>query len=335
MKPKVVPGLRKDMLHIRVFCISLSTLLCCNVLSFSESYEGWIERFPVWFDLSLPQKDGPVKGNYFYKKVGVAITLKGEKKGRKVILTEFGKNGTPTGYFDCSLSEDSFVGNWGKKSGENLYSVKMTRTDSSYRPCAKNQAKCEKLIRDGMVYDTDIHVEPPTFACLYSRKNIFCASTNWHSMGAYENFGTDYYLYDLRTMNQIEVWDEIDSAAKKDFYHYLAPDIQTFLSELHASQTDSVWRDNFGTFHLNEPVSDTAAALEKIFSIPPTLDHIRNKIPVCYIEGESVHFENSDHGYLGFPHVNQALDMMYHIEIPFEDFIPFLKQSSPLRGLAH
>ncbi len=313
--------------------MSLITHLCFSVLSFSESYEGWIEKFPVWFDLSQSPKDGPVNGNYFYKKVGAAITLKGEKKGGKVTLTEYGKKGMPTGYFDCSLSEDSIVGNWGKKSGENLYSVRITRTDSSYRSCAKNQAKCEKIIRDGMVYDPDINVEPSTFAYLYSRKNIFCASTNWHSMGAYENFGTDYYIYDLRTMNQIEVWDEIDPATKKDFYQYLVPDIQNFLSELHASQTDSVWRDNFGTFHLNEPVKDTAAALEKIFSIPPTLDQIRNKIPICYIEGEYVHFENADHGYLSFPHVNQALDMMYHIEIPLEDFIQFLKRSSPLRSL--
>lgn len=320
---------------MRSFCMSLITLLCFNTLSFSESYEGWIDNFPVWFDLSMPQNDGPVNGSYFYKKVGVAITLKGEKKGSKVNLTEYGKKGIPTGYFDCSLSEDSIVGYWGKKSGENLYKLTITRTDSSYRSCAINQGKCEKIIRDAMVYDPDVDAERPIYSCLYSRKNIFCASINWHSIGAYETFSFEYYIYDLLTMNQIKIWDEIDPAAEKDFYKYLAPDIQNFLTELHASQTDSVWSEHFEIFDQNEPVKDTAAALKKIFSVPLTLDQIRKKIPVCYIEGESVHFESADYGYLGFPHVIQALDMMYHIKIPFEDFIPFLKRFSPLRSLAY
>jgi hypothetical protein len=193
------------------------------------------------------------------------------------------------------------------------------------------------MVRDDMKKFSDPsegYDESPSLSYLYSRKNIFCADFSWSFMGAYPNFGVEYSIYDLATTNEISVWDEIDSSARKSFYEYMAPQVEGFLSDLRASQSDSDWRDNFSTFFLDGPVNDTARALDSIFSAPTTLDGIQAKLGIVYIDSQNVHFSNPGHGYLQFPHVNEALDGMLDISIPFEEFDRYLKRKSPLRSLA-
>jgi hypothetical protein len=102
-------------------------------IDFVKTLEGKIsDQFQII--MKLTSENGNINGNYFYKKVGGNIKLKGEiKKNGAIILNEFDEVGNQTGIFKGTIDENSkIVGTWSKPNGEKEMSFILLESNSSY-----------------------------------------------------------------------------------------------------------------------------------------------------------------------------------------------------------
>lgn len=307
---------------------------------FAESFEGVIGTFPVWVDLKLPEKTGPVSGSYFYKKAGISIRLQGERDSLGLALKEFDRKGNVAGVFECWMAGDSLGGLWSGKRKPVQYRVALSRTDPNYKKNAgykygelmtANETTLEEEIKS--CSGEGFTSEPETFV-LYDRKNILSVGIGWSSMGAYPDEGVDYHLFDLRTKREISIWSEFDAPGKRKLYQVLVPRVEEFLKRMRTAYPDSEWMEALPGGGPEGVARDTARVLDTFFSLRDTAESVDGRLTVCYLTADSVFLDTPGHGYFGFPHVIQAMDASLGIAFSFAEFDGFLKPSSVLKNLA-
>ena len=191
--------------------------LGCSQISLAQSYEGYISgNLPVWADLNIPANDGSFSGTYFYKKDGGIIPLSGTLSGNRIILNETNKDGICTGIFTCTNFGDSITGNWNKPNSTKLSSVKLYKTDVSFKTYARipDAAKLillnGKSLNDELTEYTTEGSKKPKLVYLLAEKNILSTSFEWEYMGPYLSTGKVYHTFDLTKNKEISLLNEID-----------------------------------------------------------------------------------------------------------------------------
>ncbi len=321
----------------------------------SQSYEGDIDsQYPVWFDLTIPSSDGPVKGTYFYKKYGVDLRLSGIIKGTTLSLKELGQNEKVTGMIDCLIKDDSVVGTWKKPGGHSGLRLQLKKAEPQFRKYAKamngkelklawdttlNDAELYALARgktladvlndSGYVDESGKPIKGPLDLTVYcARNDIISTSFHWGFLGAYFTGGNTYHTFNLLTGREILLWKEIDGNQLKGFNQYLNKKIMSSLAELRKEYPDSEWTRVFEI----ESGSDSVGAFFKIDNVRNSTHNLIIKNGTnYYIDGLFLYYKLDR--YFDFPHFNETMDASGDITIPLAELKKYLKKESVLRKL--
>lgn len=320
--------------------IRIVSAICSSIFltlsAFAESHEGFLGDIPIWMDLALPAQDGPLKGSYFYKKVGTPIALEGEKAGAKLSLREKDGKGKVTGAFALVWKGKDLAGDWGKPGAKKRLEVRLPLTDPAYKQHAVHRFSDLKLLEEGNLAATIAELGgegsdgPPEIGFLYDQRNILSVEVSSCGTGAYTTCTTNRYLFDLTRKKQVSLWDEIDAAGLKRLWKILGPKLDAELKEQRAGFSDSEWVDVLGE-RIDPEAEDPVKVLDGIFSA----SHSKPAPGVfdgCYLDSASVHFA-SDRPWFGFPHVIQDHDVTVHITMPIGEFAQYVKPGSFLRNL--
>ena len=108
---------------------------------FAQSFIGYINKNPIWFEIKTDTTTDTVTGNYFYKNVENEINFSGTKNGQQIELTEKDEQQTVTGLFTLTDFGDSINGTWQKPDSKTEYNVRLYKTDPSNK---------EKMINKGI-----------------------------------------------------------------------------------------------------------------------------------------------------------------------------------------
>lgn len=97
--------------------------------AFSTNLSGKIGAYAIQMTLNV-EADGEVTGAYYYKKKGPGALLyvKGTKRGNKITLSEFTKDGEQTGTYRGTYSGGVYKGHFSTNSGE--YSFLLTEDET-------------------------------------------------------------------------------------------------------------------------------------------------------------------------------------------------------------
>ena len=300
--------------------IVLGAVTTCN----AQSFEGYISgTFPVWVDLNLAANDGTVTGVYFYKKDGGSIPLSGIIKGSQITLNETSKDGVCTGVFTCTNFGDSITGNWSKANSTKSSSVKLYKTDVSFKQFAKIPAASKLILLNGKALSEELNEyagegsKKPKLVYLFSEKNILSLSFAWETMGAYLSSGTIYHTFDLTNNKEISLLNEIKPAMLSALKSKIKTVIQKKLDEHRKNYTEQEWIDAFGD-------KDT---FEKAFKLS---ESEKNLLESWYLKHRflTVVFDN----YFDFPHVIQAMDFSSEWKSSFPEIRKYLKENSILNN---
>ena len=324
----------------------------------AQSYEGYIiidasvpnisNQFPVWVDLVIPVSNGVVTGTYFYKRNGGSIALTGTKTGKNINLTEKDNRQKVTGVFNCTDFGDSIIGYWkGKKDGKSL-SVRLFKTDPTYKKFAKTPKKDELFLHGGSTLESEfqdisqpnvdeiIHAKMPEVMYNFAQKNVISIWFSWEYVG-YPGGETRYYTFDLTSHKEIVLWNEIDSDQEAAFDKYLCQKVQHELTQWKNRYPDSEWvkklegyntDDNEWSFK-KKPFNEWFIVSDLMhYPFQPTSE----RGTIFYIENNNLHFVIN--GYFGFPRSILAVDLYCDITIPPQELANYLKSTSILRNLA-
>lgn len=298
-------------------------LLFCSITieSFSQSYEGYIGDFPVWFDLDKPTENSQLEGTYFYKKQFKDIELKGNKTGKQINLSEFNNNGKTTGLISLTVKNDSLIGKWENPKKSIKYTVVLCKTDSKYRPC-------EKLSYGEISVDSSdgILMGRSGVDLIFTAKNIVTYREWTEYYGAYLDTESEYrtFYYDsLCNQQGIDIWSEIDSSKMSVFREFVDNKLQACMKETRSKETDSAW------ISILENTGNGGDSLDKIFNW--TKDKWNQVRGIQYFDSDGFHYYLYD--YFHFPHVIQALDFSCGIDIYYQDLKKYLKTDSVLLRL--
>jgi hypothetical protein len=295
------------------------------LISKAQCYEGYISgNLPVWVDLIIPANDGAISGTYFYKKDGGIITVSGTISGNHIILNETDKEGKITGIFTCTDFGDSITGSWEKPNSAKGLSVKLNRTDVSFKTYAKIPDAGKLILLSGRTMKDELAEnageggKKPKLVYLFAEKNILSISYDWETMGAYLSTGTIYHTFDLTKNTEISLLKEIDPGRLPALKSKIKVVVQKELDEHRKSYTENEWIDAFGD----------KETYEKSFKLSETGDNLLGNY---YLKSGILTGLVDD--YFGFPHVIQAMDLSVVWKMPFTEFGSYLKAGSVLKNL--
>jgi hypothetical protein len=90
--------------------------------------DGKIGKYPIHVTL-IEQKDGMIRGAYYYKKGSAILYLFGERNGKYAELNEYTLEGSNTGYWTGVLSEKEYSGIFKAVAKGKSYTFSITPTD--------------------------------------------------------------------------------------------------------------------------------------------------------------------------------------------------------------
>lgn len=294
-------------------------------ISNAQSYEGYISgNLPVWVDLDIPANDGPVSGAYFYKKDGGIIPVSGTIHGKKIILNETNKDGTITGIFTCIDFGDSITGSWKKPGGTKLFSVKLYKTDVSFKAFAKIPDAGKLILLNGKTLSEELAEytnegsKKPKLVYFFAEKNVLSASFTWEYMGPYLSTGTIYHTFDLTKNKEIALLNEIDPARLPELKRKVQIAVQNELNAHRKQYTEQEWIEAFGD----------KETYEKSFKVTEAGDTL---LANYYLKTGVLTVVLED--YFAFPHVIHAMDISVEWKMAFAEIGLYLKASSILNNL--
>ncbi|MCX6241453.1 MAG: hypothetical protein NTX43_06585 [Bacteroidetes bacterium] len=299
--------------------------LGCSQISLAQSYEGYISgNLPVWADLNIPANDGSFSGTYFYKKDGGIIPLSGTLSGNRIILNETNKDGICTGIFTCTNFGDSITGNWNKPNSTKLSSVKLYKTDVSFKTYARipDAAKLillnGKSLNDELTEYTTEGSKKPKLVYLLAEKNILSTSFEWEYMGPYLSTGKVYHTFDLTKNKEISLLNEIDPSKLPALKSKMKIVVGQKLNEHKKTYTENEWIDAFGD----------KETYENSFKLSEVKDSLLGNY---YLKSGMLNVVIDD--YFAFPHVIQVMDFSFAWKLPFREMDLYLKDGSVLNNL--
>ncbi len=291
----------------------------------SQSYEGYIsDNLPVWMDLKQPATAGSVSGSYFYKKNGGSISLSGTIKGNSIVLNEKNNSGAVVGTFTCTMYKDSITGNWKKLNSNKSISVKLYKTDPSYKNVALIPGADKLMLAKGTTLNDEMKDmvsesgNMPKLNYSFAEKGVLSTNFDWESIGAYATSGTEYHTFNLANNKEISFAKEIDPAMMPKFKEKIKLQIQKQLDTYKKSYSEQEWIDVFGD----------KETYEKAFNVSELPDYLFDRffIKKKYIQ---INIQN----YFGFPHAAQGMDFNTEFKIPFSELNPYLNKNSVLKKL--
>jgi hypothetical protein len=289
----------------------------------AQPYEGDIGGNPVWFDLTLPERDGQVQGAYFYKKIFVNIPLTGTKIGQTINLTEMGKKGEITGHITLTYAKDSMSGTWKDPKGNNDYGITLFRSEEMYKPRHKfDPGKPEPPGESDDFYKCE-----SGRSILFCRKNIVSYQDWWTCEGGnYPLGGSSYYILCIDNENAFRsgIYSEIDSNMLPVFNEMIHDRIQQCMYETRSKESDSIWIKILSD--RIDPESGNKV-LDTIFTwTDAKMEEVQKDF---YVDNSGVRMNFYE--YFHFPHVCAALDLFCTIELSFSDLDKYLSKNSVLR----
>jgi hypothetical protein len=299
--------------------------LCYLQVCIAQSYEGYISgNLPVWVELNIPLTDGSFSGTYFYKNAGGIIPLSGTIKAKQIILNETNKDGICTGVFTCINFGDSITGNWKKPNSTKLSSVKLYKTDVSFKTYARipDAAKLilsnGKTLNDELAEYTNEGSKKPKLVYLFAEKNILSTLFEWEYIGPYLSAGKVYHTFDLTKNKEISLLNEFDPAKLPELKSKMKNVIQKELNEHLKTYTENEWIDAFGD----------KETYEKSFKLLEVKDSLLGNY---YLKSGMLYVVVDD--YFAFPHVIQAMDFSFTWKLSFHEMGLYLKDGSVLNKL--
>jgi hypothetical protein len=121
-----------------LFALLFSLFACknestSNSINFIKTFEGEIaNKYEVV--MKLRAENGNVEGNYFYRKTGEKIKIKGtiEKSG-KIMLNEYDNEGKRTGVFVGRIIDNTKItGTWNKPNGKNEAEFTLIESNGNF-----------------------------------------------------------------------------------------------------------------------------------------------------------------------------------------------------------
>jgi hypothetical protein len=329
---------KEKIMRLALWIPTACCLVSAHTTPFADSFEGFLGDYPIWMDLALPVKDGPVAGTYFYKKVGTTIALEGEAKGGKLVLREKDAKGKVAGAFACAWMGKDLAGDWGKPNAKQRMSVKLAATDPAYKAHAVHKFDA-LLLEDGTTLAATIkslNAEegsdgPAQVTFHYDQRNILSVEVSSCGTGAYTTCSSERYLFDLVRKKEVSIWDEIDAAGMKKLWKKLGPQLDSSLKDQRKGFSDSEWTEVL--MKSDEPEwEDPEKELNQRFSWPGTTPS-PGTFDGSYLDSATFHFAPAESGWFHFPHVIRNMDLYIEIPMPIPELVKYLKPGSFLRNL--
>ncbi|MEI7492398.1 MAG: hypothetical protein WCK92_13435 [Bacteroidota bacterium] len=309
----------------KILFLGCVIILGCMRISLAQSYEGYIAgNLPVWADLNIPATEGSVSGAYFYKKDGGVIPLSGTVSAKKILLNETNKDGACTGMFTLTDFGDSVSGTWNKPNSTKMSSVRLYKTDVSFKTYAKipDAAKLNlsggKTLNDELAEYKSEGSKKPKLVYLFAEKNILSTSFDWEYMGPYLSTGTIYHTFDLTNNKEISFLNEIDPSRLSTLKDKLKTLLQIELDDHRKLYKEQEWIDAFGDKETYENAFKLSEPGDNLFEIY----YLKHGALTIVIDN-----------YFAFPHVIEAMDISFVWKLPFTDLGSYLKDNSILRNL--
>jgi hypothetical protein len=293
-------------------------------LSFVEAkttfYDGYFSSkfltgiLPIWLEYSSDSNG--LSARYFYKDHGQFIPLEASKTGNELTFKTKKQNAET---FKLVPHQGRLEGTWTR--GKSNYHVRLWPTDSAQIQYA-HPPKIKELKVDSFP-DQNLSQALEEFSNIGSPTTHFWGgrliewSFDWENCGAYCTNGTEIYLFDLKTHQAVDLWNEIDTSKIHDFVELFATEIKSQAKECRSVQSDDEWLAIFNNFSQGKEVN--SKNLDSIFDFAPNagklsleIDHIELRIPRVF----------------NFPHVIQSLDCWITTSIELDKFRSYLKMDS-------
>ncbi len=322
--------MKKNLLwvYLMVICILAGNNNAQTVLS---CYEGMIDEYPVWFELSIDEGSPIVTGSYFYKKVGTPMVIDGNKNGNLIILNEKNNKGVVTGIFELTIEKKKITGVWKKPKGGAPLKVNLNESEMIYKACSKIPSADKLILSDGAtlgaLLDQSVveseesgmqgntgsnqknRPKRPKLSISYAQKCIITLGfiTAWGPFNKYESL--KQYVFNSTTCQEIILNNEIDPSKWADFQKFLIDFKQEKLIEHEKNWTREEWQEAYG---VEDDSYKLAFKVEELFET--------ENIPF-YINSEGkIIIEMED--YLGLSMAAMSMTWGDTVEVPFSYLLP-------------
>ncbi|MFP4241864.1 MAG: hypothetical protein ACLFTW_07825 [Chitinispirillaceae bacterium] len=304
-----------------------------SVPLFAGSYEGKIDKYPVWISIDETAPDGKVEGTYFYKKIGTDISLEGTKSGDTYQFTEYDPNGKATGKITCTIRGKVLSGTWTEISCKRKLEIRASMGDSAQMKDVRREAQLDRHDVE-MLEKEFVKGECTELSLSYDYKSRHIRSLRMNSTytcGPYPSTEITRKVYNAVTRESIDFWDEVNPEKLQEAKSYLQKETQRKFTEWRTALPDSEWVQIFRRYEYKvseeELESDPTAALDKIFTAGNAFEIMTG----FYVTPEGAHL--SCCGLVGFPHVIKAMDFCDSVVFGPEVVKKFVKDNSVLLGI--
>lgn len=306
----------------------------------AEFFQGSIGRYPIWMNLSIPQADDSVRGEYFYAKQGEPIPLRGMRARDSAHLEERDVGMELTGELHFAIRRQSLRGIWRREAGGKalVFAVKPVSAKAYHRAAidARNRRldreDSSRISRDregsDTSHDSENNCEKADQVSYHFKNDHIRSIQVFHDMsvcGGYPNGESEFITYNAGTGEGISFWEEVDSASRGTLQSIVKARMQKLLTEHRRRQSDSLWMEVLQDASLDSSARNAQGEpiLDRVFSA----DHPFTEY--FYVSENGIELVwRSDHG---FPHVMQALEFHDGFTLTFADLDRFLKTRSALR----
>jgi hypothetical protein len=311
-------------------CVSVPTLQ-------AQTYEGYLvnetdrSKYPIW--LEAQSSGATYTGSYFYKRVGSPIQLEGSTSDKNLVLKEIDSKGKISGTFTITTGALPVTGLWKDALGKKSLKIELYPVDPSYRTMAVIPKPEALILADGTTFMDNIKANSEMMESrkkgqlikpgyLFARRGLATLLLEWESLGAYQEYHKNGYIFDCQSLKQIMISNEISKERANDFNALIAPKIASQLAE-HWTSLDAEGRDV-----IRQQFEIDANATPKFDEMAVKSERFFNEAVLT--EDGLVIMTN---GFYELPHFAQAYDCVVEVTIPYKDLATYLVSSSPLMRL--
>jgi len=310
---------------MKIKSLLLIIVLFAGINNFAQSYEGYIStNLPIWLDIT--SNDGSLSGSYFYKTKSGSIELSGTKQGSSIVLNEKDANGVIAGVFTCIDHGDSLTGKWGSPKSSKYLTVKLHKTNSSFKDKSRIPGSDKLLLAadnqtlSGLLkeYSDEASGKTPKLHYVFAERGILSCSFDWETLTAYLSNGTEYHTFNLTTNKEIILSREINNGKLSDFKEIIKDRLQKELDAHLKNYSEKEWLEIF----------EDKETVEKSFKADTISERLYS---TYYLENGSLYVVVDN--YFEFPHVAQAMDLSFKIQIPFTKLMQYINEDSIFNDL--